>query len=217
MNFMRNISSNGYNPKLEKLINVMKNSGFLTDPKIEKAIKKILRHNFVPKNQKNIAYNNTPIPIMENQTISQPAVVARMTEWLDIKEDHKVLEIGSGSGWQSAIISSLVPKGRVFSIERHKNLVDFAKKNLEKIGIKNVTIIHGDGNLGIPQEAPFDRIMITAACRAIPQALLGQLKLDGLLIAPVGETTQSLILVKKTSDGFEEIKNQEGYIFVPLL
>ena len=217
MNFMRNISSNGYNPKLEKLINVMKNSGFLTDPKVEKAIKKILRHNFVPKNQKNIAYNNTPIPIMENQTISQPAVVARMTEWLDIKEDHKVLEIGSGSGWQSAIISSLVPKGRVFSIERHKNLVDFAKKNLEKIGIKNVTIIHGDGNLGIPQEAPFDRIMITAACRAIPQALLGQLKLDGLLIAPVGETTQSLILVKKTSDGFEEIKNQEGYIFVPLL
>lgn len=214
---MRNISSNGYNPKLEKLINVMKNSGFLTDPKVEKAIKKILRHNFVPKNQKNIAYNNTPIPIMENQTISQPAVVARMTEWLDIKEDHKVLEIGSGSGWQSAIISSLVPKGRVFSIERHKNLVDFAKKNLEKIGIKNVTIIHGDGNLGIPQEAPFDRIMITAACRAIPQALLGQLKLDGLLIAPVGETTQSLILVKKTSDGFEEIKNQEGYIFVPLL
>jgi len=217
MNFMRNISSNGYNPKLEKLINVMKNSGFLTDPKVEKAIKKILRHNFVPKNQKNIAYNNTPIPIMENQTISQPAVVARMTEWLDIKDDHKVLEIGSGSGWQSAIISSLVPKGRVFSIERHKNLVDFAKKNLEKIGIKNVTIIHGDGNLGIPQEAPFDRIMITAACRAIPQALLGQLKLDGLLIAPVGETTQSLILVKKTSDGFEEIKNQEGYIFVPLL
>ena len=217
MNFLRNYSTNGYNPKLEKLIEIMKNSGFLTDTKVEMAIKKILRHNFVPKNLQNIAYNNSPIPIMENQTISQPSVVARMTEWLDVKENHKVLEIGSGSGWQSAILSSLVPKGRVLTIERHKKLADFAKKNLEKMGIKNVTIIHGDGNLGMPQEAPFDRIIITAACKTVPAALLDQLKINGLLIAPVGENTQSLILVKKTHNGFKELKNQDGYVFVPLI
>jgi len=217
MKFEKNLSSNNDNSKLKKLLDVMKNSGFLTDPKVEEAIKKALRHNFVPKNQQTMAYKNLPLPIMENQTISQPAVVARMTEWLDIKEDNKILEIGSGSGWQSAILSNLVPRGKVLTIERHKKLADFAKKNLEKMGIDNVTIIHGDGNLGFPQEAPFDRIMITAACNAIPPALLNQLKVGGLLIAPVGKNSQSLILVQKTVEGFKELKNQEGYIFVPLI
>lgn len=217
MKFEKNLSSNNDNSKLKKLLDVMKNSGFLTDPKVEEAIKKALRHNFVPKNQQTMAYKNLPLPIMENQTISQPAVVARMTEWLDIIEDNKILEIGSGSGWQSAILSNLVPRGKVLTIERHKKLADFAKKNLEKMGIDNVTIIHGDGNLGFPQEAPFDRIMITAACNAIPPALLGQLKVGGLLIAPVGKNSQSLILVQKTVEGFKELKNQEGYIFVPLI
>lgn len=217
MKFEKNLSSNNDNSKLKKLLDVMKNSGFLTDPKVEEAIKKALRHNFVPKNQQTMAYKNLPLPIMENQTISQPAVVARMTEWLDIKEDNKILEIGSGSGWQSAILSNLVPRGKVLTIERHKKLADFAKKNLEKMGIDNVTIIHGDGNLGFPQEAPFDRIMITAACNDIPPALLNQLKVGGLLIAPVGKNSQSLILVQKTVEGFKELKNQEGYIFVPLI
>ena len=128
MKFEKNYSSNDNNFKLKKLIDIMKNSGFLTDPKVEKAIKKALRHNFVPKNQQTMAYKNFPIPIMENQTISQPSVVARMTEWLDVKEDNKILEIGSGSGWQSAILSNLVPKGKVLTIERHKKLADFAKK-----------------------------------------------------------------------------------------
>jgi protein-L-isoaspartate(D-aspartate) O-methyltransferase len=96
-------------------------------------------------------------------------------------------------------------------------LANFAKKNLEKLGIENVKIIHGDGTLGLPKESPFDRIMITAACKEIPSALLNQLALDGLLIAPVGEDIQSLILLRKTPKGIVEIKNQRGYVFVPLL
>jgi len=215
--FKKNNSELQHYSDLEKLINVMKNTGFLTDPKVEFSIKKATRHNFVPESQKKIAYENMPIPIMEGQTISQPSVVARMTEWLDIKENQKVLEIGSGSGWQSAILANLVGKGKIFTIERHEKLANFAKENLKKMKVKNVEIIHGDGNLGLPQESPFDRIIITAACKSIPQALIDQLVLGGLLIAPVGKEFQSLILIKKTSNGFKELKKQEGYVFVPLI
>ena len=218
MNFLnKNNSEKKHQLKLDVLIDTMKNMGFLTDSRVESAIRKVPRHNFVPESLKNQAYENTPIPIIEKQTISQPSVVSRMTEWLDLKEGQKVLEIGSGSGWQSAILANLVGNGKIFTIERHAKLASFAKKNLEKLGIKNVTIIHGDGNLGLPEESPFDRIMITAACKKIPDILLNQLSLDGLLIAPVGDDIQSLILLKKTIKGFVEIKNQKGYVFVPLL
>jgi len=218
MNFSKkNNAEKKYQLKLDALIDTMKNTGFLTDNRVESAIQKIPRHNFVPESLKNQAYENSPLPIIEKQTISQPSVVSRMTEWLDLKEGQKVLEIGSGSGWQSAILANIVGNGKIFTVERHAKLASFAKKNLEKLGIKNVTIIHGDGNLGLPEESPFDRIMITAACKKIPDALLHQLSLDGLLIAPVGDDIQSLILLKKTSKGFVEIKNQKGYVFVPLL
>ena len=195
----------------------MKNTGFLTDSKIESAIRKVPRHNFVPESMKNKAYENEPIRIMKKQTISQPSVVSRMTEWLDLKEGQKVLEIGSGSGWQSAILAKIVGTGKIFTVERHSELASFAKKNLEKLGIKNVKIILGDGRLGLEEESPFDRIMVTAACREVPKALLDQLSLDGLLIAPVGDDIQSLILLKKTPEGIVEIKNQKGYVFVPLV
>lgn len=202
---------------LDSLIDNMKNTGFLTDSKIESAIRKVPRHNFVPESLKNKAYENEPICIMKKQTISQPSVVSRMTEWLDLKEGQKVLEIGSGSGWQSAILAKIVGNGKIFTVERHSELASFAKKNLEKLGIKNVKIILGDGRLGLAEESPFDRIMITAACRKVPQALLDQLSLDGLLIAPVGDDIQSLILLRKTPEGIVEIKNQKGYVFVPLV
>jgi protein-L-isoaspartate(D-aspartate) O-methyltransferase len=218
MNFLnKNNSEKKYQIKLDTLIDTMKNSGFLTDSKVESAIRKAPRHNFVPESLKDQAYENTPIPIIEKQTISQPSVVSRMTEWLDLKEGQKVLEIGSGSGWQSAILANIVGNGKIFTVERHAKLASFAKKNLEKLGIKNVTIIHGDGSLGLPEKSPFDRIMITAACKKVPDILLHQLALDGLLIAPVGGDIQSLILLRKTIEGFVEIKNQKGYVFVPLL
>ena len=131
--------------------------------------------------------------------------------------DRKFWEIGSGSGWQSAILSFLVGNGKIFSIDRHPKLVKFAKENLNKLGIQNVDVILGDGSLGLPKESPFDRIIITAACKKVPLPLFEQLSIEGLLVAPVGEYPQSLILFKKTSKEIIEIKNQSGYVFVPLL
>ncbi len=217
MRFLNNNSEKNYQLKLEALIDIMKKTGFLTDTKVESAIRQIPRHNFIPESLKHRAYENAPLSLMKKQTISQQSVVSRMTEWLDLKEGQKVLEIGSGSGWQSAILANIVGNGKIYTVERHAKIASFAKNNLEKLGIENVEIIHGDGSLGLPEESPFDRIMITAACKKVPDALLDQLALDGLLIAPVGEDIQSLILLKKTPKGIVEIKNQKGYVFVPLL
>jgi len=137
----------------EDLIKAMKVKGSLTDSKVEEAIRKVPRHLFVPSNVIKFAYEDRPLPSQNEQTISQPSVVARMTEWLDVKKGNKVLEIGCGSGWQSAILSLLVEDGNVFSIEMSSVLAEFAKKNYAKAGIKNVEIIEGDGSLGLPEKS----------------------------------------------------------------
>ncbi len=206
-----------YQMELDNLIHFLRDSGFLNDDNVESAFRNIPRHEFVPKSELDRAYYNEPLSIMKHQTISQPGVVSRMTEWLDVKDGQKILEIGTGSAWQTAILSYLVGTGIVYSIERHSELVKFARKNLEKFELDNSHIILGDGTLGYPKESPFDRIIITAACTEIPLPLLEQLGENGLLIAPVGDSSQSLILLKKTSEGIVEIKNQPNYIFVPLL
>ncbi len=206
-----------YQIALNNLINNLKDSKFLNDDNVESAFRNIPRHEFVPTSELDSAYYNEPLSIIKNQTISQPGVVSRMTEWLDIKDGQKILEIGTGSGWQTAILSYLVGTGIVYSIERHSELVKFARENLEKFRLYNTHVILGDGSLGYPQASPFDRIIITAACTKIPLPLLEQLAENGLIIAPVGDSSQSLVLLKKTSKGIIEIKNQSHYIFVPLL
>ena len=198
------------------MIIYLKNSKFLTDEHVESALRNIPRHEFVPESELDYAYNNEPLQIMKNQTISQPGVVTRMTEWLDVKDGQKILEIGTGSGWQSAILSNLVGNGDVYSVERHPELVKFAQENLKKLNIENVHVILGDGSLGYIKESPYDRIIITAACSEIPLPLLDQLKENGLIIAPVGDSSQSLVLLQKTSKGIVEIKNHSKYVFVPL-
>ena len=175
------------------MINTLRGSGFLTDNKVESAFRNIPRHEFVPTSELDRAYYNEPIAIMKDQTISQPGVVSRMTEWLDVKDGQKILEIGTGSGWQSAILSYLVGQGTVYSVERHPELVKFAQDNLAKL------------------------IIVTAACTEIPLPLLEQLGENGLILAPVGDSSQSLVLLKKTSEGIIEIKNESNYVFVPLL
>jgi len=202
--------------RIENLIKIMKIKGFLTDGKVEEVIRKIPRHLFVPSDVIKYAYEDESLPTQDGQTISQPSVVARMTEWLDVKKGDKVLEIGCGSGWQSAILSLLVGDGKVFSIEMSSFLVEFAKKNLAKAGIKNVEIIQGDGSLGLPEKSPFDRIIVTAACPEFPKPLVEQLSIDGLLVAPVGEFMQSMVLLKKTKERIVELKRELGYVFVPL-
>lgn len=214
---MNNTESQKYQSKLDGLIRILKDTGFLNDQRVEYAIQKCPRHEFVPKSFLDLAYENIPVSLMKDQTISQPAVVARMTEWLDISQGQKILEIGSGSGWQAAILSFLVGNGKVFSIDRHPKLVEFARENLNRLGIDNVEVILGNGGLGLPKESPFDRIIITAACKEVPPTLFEQLAVGGLLIAPVGEYLQSLIVYKKTQHGIKKLKNQYGYAFVPLL
>ena len=206
-----------YQIALNDLINYLKNSRFLNDKKVEDAFRNIPRHEFVPSSELDYAYYNEPLPIKKNQTISQPAVVSRMTEWLDVRQGQKVLEIGTGSGWQTAILSYLVGQGIVYSVEIKPELVKFAQENLEKLGINNVHIILSDGSIGYSKASPYDRIMITAACTEIPLPLLDQLADGGLLIAPVGDSSQSLVLLQKTRKGIIEIKNESHYVFVPLL
>lgn len=206
-----------YQTALNDLINYLKNSRFLNDKKVEDAFRNIPRHEFVPSSELDYAYYNEPLPIKKNQTISQPAVVSRMTEWLDVRQGQKVLEIGTGSGWQTAILSYLVGQGTVYSVEIKPELVKFAQENLEKLGINNVNMILSDGSIGYSKASPYDRIMITAACTEIPLPLLDQLADGGLLIAPVGDSSQSLVLLQKTRKGIIEIKNESHYVFVPLL
>ncbi len=206
-----------YQKPLDDLIHFLRNSGFLNDDNVESAFRNIPRHEFVPQSELDRAYYNEPLPIMKDQTISQPGVVSRMTEWLDVKDGQKILEIGTGSAWQTAILSYLVGTGTIYSIERHSELANFATKNLEKHGIDNVHVILGDGTLGYPDASPYDRIIITAACTEIPLPLLEQLGENGLILAPVGDSSQSLVLLKKTSEGIVEIKNEPNYVFVPLL
>jgi len=205
-----------YRKPLNDLINYLKNSKFLTSDNVESAFQNIPRHEFVPTSELEYAYNNEPLPIMKHQTISQPGVVSIMTEWLDVKAGQNILEIGSGSGWQSGILSYLVGDGTIYSVERHSKLVKFAQENLKKLKINNVHVILGDGSIGYPKGSPYDRIIITAACTEVPLPLFDQLNKNGLLIAPVGDSSQSLILLKKTSKGIIEIKKQSNYVFVPL-
>lgn len=205
-----------YQDLLENLIKKMKQDGFLSSDKVEQVMRKTPRHLFVPENLQVEAYADGPLPTKDNQTISQPSVVARMTELLQVEKGNKVLEVGSGSGWQSAILSFLAgDTGRVYTIDKSSELAEFARKNHKKAGIAGAQVIEGDGTAGLAEYAPFDRIIVTASCKEIPSPLLEQLsENNGLLIAPVKE---SLVLIKKTPEGIREIKREFGYIFAPLV
>lgn len=187
----------------------------IKDKKVISAFLKVPREEFVPESLKEYAYDDRPLSIGEGQTISQPYIVALMTESLKLKGDEKVLEIGTGSGYQSAILAEIGCK--VYSVERIEILAERAKKILEKLGY-NVKIKVGDGTLGWKEYAPYDRIIVTAAGPEIPESLLLQLSEDeGRLIMPVGDRfVQDLILVIKKGNKIERI-NLGGCQFVPLI
>ncbi len=204
---------------LSTLIFALKDDGILKSENIEHALKKIKRELFVPEKHKNDAYSDCPIPISHNQNILQPSVVVFMTEMLDVREGHKVLEVGAGSGWQAAILGHLVgPNGKVYTVEMDEDLVNFARKNVEKTGLHNVEIIHGDGTLGLEEKAPFDRVIITAATPKIPPPLEQQVVEGGKLVAPIGDIfSQRVTLFEKTRWGLEPIRNIGYFKFVPLV
>jgi len=182
-----------------------------------KAMRSVPRHLFVPESLRSMAYQDTPLPIGHGQTISQPYIVAFMTELLDPRPEHKVLEIGTGSGYQAAVLSPLVKQ--VFTIEIVPELAQQSAELLKRLGYANVTVRQGDGYLGWPEQAPFDRIMLTAAPADVPKALIDQLKPGGKLVAPVGSSVwdQELVLLEKSADGKIRRRSVLPVRFVPMV
>jgi len=190
--------------------------GIINDKKVLDAMRHVPRHFFVPKNYQEHAYANRPLPIGYNQTISQPLIVAYMTDLLDIKAGEKVLEIGTGSGYQAAVLSELTP--HVYTIEIVKPLADQAIKRFEILGYYTITTKIGDGYKGWPEHAPFEAIILTAAPEEIPQPLINQLAPGGILVAPVGNVDDNQILTKitKTKDGNIKREQKMPVRFVPM-
>jgi protein-L-isoaspartate(D-aspartate) O-methyltransferase len=196
----------------KQLVQEIKEKG-ITDPLVLKAIETIPRHYFLDKAFLEYAYQDKPFPIGEEQTISQPYTVAFQTELLKIKKGDKVLEIGTGSGYQTCVLLELGAK--VFSIERQKVLFDRTKLFLEKIGY-NAKLFYGDGYKGLESFAPFDKIIVTAGAPFIPEALKDQLKVGGIMVIPLGEKDQVMTTLVKKNDGFE-IREHGLFRFVPML
>ena len=188
----------------------------IRDDRVLKAITQVPRHEFVDEALSSRAYEDTALPISKGQTISQPWIVARMTEaLLDGGTPEKVLEVGTGSGYQAAILAHLVPQ--VFSVERIKELLRTARRRFHALGLHNVHLRHADGHLGWPSQAPFDGIIVTAAAATLPLELLEQLRPGGLLVLPLERGGQQrLLALRKTEEGFEE-SDLGGVIFVPML
>jgi len=183
-----------------------------------KAFNEVKREDFVPNDIKDRAYEDIPLPILRGKTISQPTTVMMMTHSLELKENEKVFEVGTGSGYQAAIIAKIVgTKGKVISTEVIPELVIFAKQNLAKAGIKNVEVYEDDGSKGMKENAPFDRIIITAACKEFPKLLLEQLKPEGVIVGPVGYAyEQEMVKGRKDKKGKLELEFLGQFLFSPL-
>jgi len=177
---------------------------------------RVPRELFLPDALQSRAYEDTPLPIGQNQTISAPHMVAIMCDLLDLQPGMTVLEVGGGSGYHAAVMAEMVgPNGLIYSVERKPQLVAAARRNLESAGIKNVTMIEADGSLGLPEHAPYDRISVAASAPQVPEPLKQQLKVGGKMVLPVGRDYQELYLVTR-KNGFS-IEEKMGVIFVPLI
>lgn len=206
-----------YDERRAQLVKQLKIEGRINTKEVEKAFLETPREKFVPDVIKTYSYLDTPLEIGNGQTISAPHMVAIMAEALDIKKGQKILEIGAGSGYHAAIVSKLVgKKGHVYTIERYSTLAENAKKNLKNTGITNVTVEIGDGSLGLPKYAPYDRIYVTCAAPDVPHALIEQLKDKGKLMIPVGQMISTLELIEKVGDKIIT-KDLGGCAFVPLV
>jgi protein-L-isoaspartate(D-aspartate) O-methyltransferase len=200
---------------LGRLIFELRRSG-VRDRRVLDAIERTPRHIFVDRAFRDRAYEDTALPIACGQTISQPSVVGLMTQALALEPRHKVLEVGAGSGYQAAVLARLAR--RVYSIERHRPLAQEAARRLARLDLSNVAIVAGDGARGWPEQAPFDRILVTAAAEDAPRLLLGQLREGGVMVLPVGEPgePQRLIRVTRTAEG-PDYEDLLPVRFVPLL
>lgn len=201
-----------------KMVDTQIRARGIRDPRVLKALEKVPRHLFVNEALRDQAYNDNPLPIDGGQTISQPYIVALMTEALELKGSEKVLEIGTGSGYQAAILAELVD--HVFSIDRIASLAGNARRLLESLNYYNIAIRVGDGTLGWKDEAPFDAVMVTAGAPDIPKTLVEQIAVGGRLVVPVGgRHSQVLIKLTRLSEGAHDVKKEDlgGCRFVDLI
>jgi len=199
----------------DRLVERLRRNG-IDDERVLKAIATIPRHEFVDEALSSRAYEDTALPIGLSQTISQPWVVAKMTQaLLDGGSPDKVLEVGTGSGYQSAILACLV--SRVFTVERIEELLKQARRRFHRLGLHNIFTRYADGHLGWPSQAPFDGIIVTAAAIGVPAELIGQLRIGGVLVVPVEKAgAQRLLAIRRTEEGVDE-EDLGGVVFVPML
>lgn len=215
-----------FEEKRKRLVESLKSRRILTKPEVIKAMLNVPRHKFVPIDAELSAYIDSPLSIGLGQTISAPHMNAMMCEYLELKEGDKVLEIGTGSGYHAALCAELVAPenannpGHVYTIERHVELVENARESLKETGYESrVTVIHGDGTLGYSNEAPYDKILVTAASpKALPPPLRNQLKDGGIICIPAGSKSfgQNLYVIRKRGEKFET-NRITGVRFVPLI
>ena len=198
-----------------RFVLTLRNKG-ITDKELLAAMEVVPRHEFIEGSFRQHAYEDIALPIPCGQTTSQPSVVCHMTQALLVNNRHKVLEVGTGSGYQAAVLSKLAR--RVYTIERHKSLAREATARLSRLQVPNVTVLGGDGTLGLPDQSPFDRIIVSAACDDVPALLLDQLADNGIMVLPVGPATaiQTIIRVQKTAEGLDYTEFQ-SVRFVPLV
>jgi protein-L-isoaspartate(D-aspartate) O-methyltransferase len=204
-----------YQTERDRMVEYQIASRGIKDPKVISAMRKVPRHLFLPKESWPYAYVDSPVRIGCGQTISQPYIVALMTELLEVEQDHRVLDIGTGSGYQAAILGELTKE--VHSIERHPDLANLAEQRLQALGYENVSVHIGDGTQGFPPRAPYDRIIVAAAAPSVPDALLDQLNEGGRLVIPVGKRfSQQLEVWDRRGEKFKKSTNIP-VIFVPLI
>jgi protein-L-isoaspartate(D-aspartate) O-methyltransferase len=201
--------------KQARLIMELRSAG-ITDVLVLSAIERVPRETFLPETFKDRAYENVALPIGHGQTISQPLVVAHMTEALAPGERHKVLEIGTGSGYQAAVLARLCR--RVFTLERHRDLLRVAEQRFAALRIHNIVTRHGDGTKGWPEQAPFERILVTAAAAEVPPVLVESLADGGVMVIPIGDVHRDQMLVRLRRSGDEILREELAPVrFVPLV
>ncbi len=203
-----------FEKKRQQLLESLSNAG-IRDNRVLAAMAAIPREFFVDETQQALAYEDRALPIDSGQTISQPLMVATMTQALQLRGEERVLEIGAGSGYQTTILARLA--GHVYSVERIQQLACTAFKRVSKLGCANVTIYVGDGSLGWPEQAPYDRIIVTAAAPEVPARLFDQLVSWGMMVIPVGKQDRQELLVVHRAPWGPEVRSLGGCLFVPLL
>lgn len=206
-----------YEAKREEMVNRLIAYGYLRNGRVIKAMLKVPRHLFVPEESVRYAYDDCPLPVGKNQTISAPHMVAMMCESLVLRKWQRILEIGTGTGYHACVVAEIIAKGEIYSVERFPSLAEKAKENLKKVGCQKVEVMIGDGSRGYEKKAPYDRIYVTAGAPRIPEPLVAQLAEEGRLLIPIGSRyAQDLILLVKSGSKVVK-KNLGGCAFVPLI